>query len=383
LNYNGITYLPIGERPFEKYTLTFQNGNDILREFWPAEIKGIDPEGTLFEKDSGKKLSYDADVEIDKEYYLLTRRYMYVKSYDNIRIQKLVQKRFGLEAWTLYEVSASTFNEDAARFYLDFHCRLTDCPVSLRPVWPLFVEGNYFVKHNQSRMFVLVEGNVAAIRTFPTATVHRLNQNESQPKLYEVRCSNRQQLISVGRTQTLQYTYFWKELLDKVGSHPQISVTDLSGVEVAPGETDTLPRNKTLCFQSSFDGELVISYHGRVADRRKMSADQYIELDGLSYGFSVQAVIGLDVIWEVDFKKPQSVSANDEIDMLKQITHVSGATIPIPHSLRNILAGMSQYPQICQWIQKRIKIGTINEQSYRRLQKAYRYMNMHRKRDAL
>lgn len=71
LNYNSITYLPIGEFPFEKYIISFRNGNDKLHDFWPAEIKGIDPEGTLFEKDSGKKVLYDADVEIKKEYYLL------------------------------------------------------------------------------------------------------------------------------------------------------------------------------------------------------------------------------------------------------------------------------------------------------------------------
>ena len=145
LNYDSITYLPIGERPFEKYTLSFQNGNDKLREFWPAEIKGIDPEGTLFEKVSGKKLSYDADVEIGKEYYLLKRGYIYRKSFSSVRIQEIMQKRIGWETWSLYVVSASAFNEDAARFYLDFHCRLTDHPISLQPVWPLFVEGNYIV----------------------------------------------------------------------------------------------------------------------------------------------------------------------------------------------------------------------------------------------
>lgn len=54
LNIDRITYLSIGERPFEKYTLSFQNGSDKLREFWPNEVNGIDPEGTLFEKESGK-----------------------------------------------------------------------------------------------------------------------------------------------------------------------------------------------------------------------------------------------------------------------------------------------------------------------------------------
>ena len=61
-----------------------------------------------------------------------------------------VRKRFGLQTWSLYVVSASAFNEDAARFYRNFHCRLTDHPVSLQPVWPLFVEGKYIIRHNQN-----------------------------------------------------------------------------------------------------------------------------------------------------------------------------------------------------------------------------------------
>lgn len=114
LNYDSITYLPIGERPFEKYTLSFQNGNDKLREFWPAEIKGIDPEGTLFEKVSGKKLSYDADVEIGKEYYLLKRGYIYRKSF-------LAEKHMSLDT-----VPAAVFLED---FLDSFKNYLASCSV--------------------------------------------------------------------------------------------------------------------------------------------------------------------------------------------------------------------------------------------------------------
>ena len=194
-----------------------------------------------------------------------------------MRIQEIMQKRIGWETWSLYVVSASAFKEDAARFYLDFHCRLTDHPISLQPVWPLFVEGNYIVKHNQNSMYMLIEGNVAAVKTFPSVTVRQLNYNSSQSKLYEVFCSGRQQLISAGRTQALQYTYLWKEPLDQVGLHPEVSVTDITGAEVDPGETDTLPHNKTLRFKSTFDGELIIFNNNRVVDKRKLSADKYIE----------------------------------------------------------------------------------------------------------
>ncbi len=383
LNYDGITYLPIGERPFEKYTLRFQNGSNNLHEFWPKEIKGIDPEGTLFEKTSGKKLTYDADVEIEKEYYLLKRGYFYGKAYKSIRVQEITKKQFGWEIWTLHVVSASAFSEDAARFYLEFHCRLTEHPVSLQPIWPLFVEGTYIIKHSQGSMYMLVEGNVASVKTFPSATVRRLNDRAAQPKLYETLCSGRQQLISAGRTQALQYTYFWKESLNQTGSPPEIFVTELSGSEIAPGETTVLPHNKTLLFKSTFDGEVIISRNSCVVDKRKITADKPLELDGISYGISVQVMIGLDIVWEIDFKKKQSIIPNEEAEILRQIMNVSGATIPAPHSLRNILVGMHRYPRICQWIWKCIKDGTVNEQSYRRLQEVYRSITANRQGDEL
>lgn len=382
LNPESITYLPIGERPFEKYMLDFKNGNNKLRVFWPAEINGIDPEGTLFEKSSGKKLTYDADVEVEKEYYLLKRGCSILKHYGSIRIQEIVQKQFGWEYWTLYVVSASAFSEEAARFFLDFHCRLTDHPVSLQPVWPLFIQGNYIVKHSQDSMYMMVEGNAATVKTFPSADVCQLNHNTPDHKLYEVHCSSRQQLISAGRTQALQYTYFWKEPLNRVGVGPEISVIDLSGSEVESGESNTLPYNQTLLFKSTFDGELIIS-NNRVVDKRKIFADKQLELNDLSYGVCVQVVIGLDVIWKISFKRRQVSLIDDESKILKLISNASGVFIPTPHSLRNILSGMSRYPRICKWIRKCIKEGTINEQSYRKLQDVYRNMNTNNQGDKL
>lgn len=375
LNCDSITYLPIGGRPFENYTLSFQNGSRKLREFWPAEIEGIDPKGTLFEKVSGKKLMYDDDVEIRKEYYLLKRDDFFSSSRSSIRIRRISQKNYGKEIWTLYVVSASVFNEDAARFYLDFHCRLTDHPVSLQLVWPLFIKGKYLVKHNQNYMYILVEGNTTAVKAFPSANIHSLSKGASQSKLYKIFCSNRQQLICAGRTQALQYTYFWREPLKQEGTPPEVSVIDLAGNEIAAGVTSVLPRNKTLCFKSEFDGELIISNNRHVVDKRKISSDKIVELGELTYGLCVQVVIGLDIVWQIEFRKQQNYVVNDEISILKQIINVSGREIPVPHSLRNILAGMSQYPQICQWIRKCIKKGTIDERSYRQLQYTYRSMN--------
>ena len=95
LNCDSIHISPSVKGHLKKYTLSFKNGSDTLREFWPTEINGMDPEGTLFEKTSGKKLTYDADVEIEKEYYLLKRGYFHNKPYSSIQIQEIAQKQFG------------------------------------------------------------------------------------------------------------------------------------------------------------------------------------------------------------------------------------------------------------------------------------------------
>lgn len=378
IDFDSITYLPIGEQPSEKYTLTFHNSDDALHDFWPAEIIGVDPRGTLFAKASGIKLPPDADVEIEREYYLLKRGNVPPHACPYMRIQKVAQKRVSFDVWTLYVVSASAFNEDTARFYLDFHCRLTDHPVSLQPVWPLFVEGKYLIKHNQNCLYMLVDGNASSVKTFPLAKNHWIFNDSSQSKLYKIQCADRQQLISAGRAQVLQYAYFWKEPLLQEGILPEVPVTDLSGAVVAPGEVSTLPPSKTLCFKVPFDGELVVSKSQRIIERRKLPAGQCAEFDEISFGLTIQVIVGLDIVWQIYFKKSQSAITEEESRLLEQIEKASGALIPVPHALRNILTGMKGYPKICHWIRCCLRNGTIHEQSYRILQNTYLKLSTNR-----
>lgn len=403
LNIDSITYISVGEIPCETYTLKFSRGNEALCEFWPKEIKGIDPHGTLFEKKTltgdnhnfyGKKLPYDADVEIEKEYYLLRRGDCdFKKSNDpSIRFQEILQKQMPIngELWILKEISASTISKGASEFFLNYHCRLTDHPVSLQPIWPLFVKSNSVIKHNQDSMYVLAQGNVAAVKTFPPAVkIAQVNSNTSPQKLYKVPCTqNKQFVLSAGRTQALKYTYFWQEALNQENQEkwknwlPEVSVTDLNNAEVAAGESFVLPPKNILrfSFKSPFFGELLTLNNdtNQVVDKQKIPARSNFKKDELAYGLSLQVIIGFDVIWQIDFKKPQPITSPDDSALLKYITSVSGITIPAPHSLRNMLVGMKDYPQIAQWIRQCIKSSTINEQAYRRLQQTFRSITVKR-----
>ncbi|MPM20010.1 hypothetical protein SDC9_66437 [bioreactor metagenome] len=384
LNFDSITYLSIGEQPYENYTISFLNGFDKLFDFWPKVVKGIDSDGTLFEKSTGKMLNYDSDVEINKEYYLLMRNSLNnIKSKSCMRIQKITQKKINKDVWNLYSVTCTAYEEVSAKFFLNFHCRLTDHPVSLQPVWPVFVEDSLVVKHNQDSMYILVSGNATSVHTFPTAAVRSFTFNSSQSKLYEIRCSSRQQLISTGRTQALQYTFFWKEQLVKENSLNEVIITDLTGVDLPCGEINELPLEKTIRIKLPFDGEIIVVQNNREVDKRKVDAVRAVELSNLKYGLTVQIYIGLDCVWQAIFKKKQESNRNDEEILLKQIVHASGVYIPIPHSLRNIMNGMRQYPHIISWIKGCIMEGQIREQAFRRLQEMYRSININRQGDKL
>ena len=153
------------------------------------------------------------------------------------------------------------------------------------------------------------------------------------------------------------------EPLDQAGSIPEVVVTDPEGEAVPPGETSILPRQRTLRIKTAYDGEFVIRNDNCILDKRRIAADKTLEIDGLEFGFCVEVVIGHDTVWQADFRKQQSFDESDENEIIRQLTHVSGAAIPAPHSLRNILIGMKRYPLVCQWIRKCMKDGTINEQA--------------------
>lgn len=376
-NYDGITYLSIGDKPFETYHLSFHNGTEKLSEFWPKEIKGIDAEGTFFEKTSGKMLTNDSDVEIGKEYYLLKKECLEVRnSSSGITIREVSSKRVFRDTWFMYSVAASEFNEGAARFFLNYHCRLTEQPISLQQVWPLFVEGSYAIKHNQNNSVLLVKGNASSLKTFPTATT-TIAKISCHPTIYEVHCSDRMQLISVGRTKVLQYTYFWKESIGTESLAPEIKVTDISGSTVESGKVDVLPKDGLLMFNSPYDGELVVSRNGCISDKYKILANQVLELDTVTWGVNVRFCVGLDCLWETSYQKGcTSITTEHDEAILKYIASGNRNMIPSPHSLRSIAIGFKRYPKVFSWITRCIKEEKIDSLSYRRLQIVYRSSKM-------
>ena len=157
-----ITYVSIGGMPYPEYQIKLNRGKRSVFSCWPELIRGIDPNGTLFDGKTRKELPYDADVQVGASYYLL-RTNGTQTACSSISLEHIFTSG---RCWSLYKISARVFDEDAARFFLELHCRLTDQPISIQPIWPVYRKGPYAIHHNSEKVVFHIRGDVTA-KSYP------------------------------------------------------------------------------------------------------------------------------------------------------------------------------------------------------------------------
>ena len=368
LNAEGITYLSIGNVPSERYSIEITGASESISQFWPKTIAGIDSTGTVFDASTGKKLVYDADVAVGKKYYLLRRGTLYGRMGSHVTYEEISRQSISWETWHVYEVTANDYDEASARFFLDYHCRLTEQPISIQPVWPVYVENPYVVKHNQKSIVMHLTGNAPTTQVFPYAPVRSYPcENGSVIEIY---CNSRQQLISAGRTKALQYTYFWKEPLSQITEKPAATVTDIHDALIEGGEKHELPERRFLRVTVPYDGVLTIKQDEFLLEKRKLHANTSMEVDGIAWNTELVICVGLDVVWKALFyKEKASENSEDEAAILHKFESYKGAQMLIPHTMGCLVSKLSGYPRIRQWLYKCIRSGHMSERAYRELQR--------------
>ncbi len=367
LNDSGITYLAIGNVPSECYTIELTGTSDAVHHFWPSSVAGIDPEGTVFDAATGKKLVYDADVVVGKKYYLLQKCQLKDSYAAHVTYTKVSRQVVLWEHWYIYEVVANDYDKVSAEFFLDYHCRLTERPISIQPVWPVYVESPYVIKHNQKRIVMHLTGDAPTMRVFPYAAVEKYPCMTGS--VIEINCNNRQQLISAGRTKALQYTYFWKEPLNQVTDKPVATITDLYDGPVESGEQHKLPDRKILRIIIPYDGQLTIRRDEVLVEKRKLNANVPIEVDNIVWNTELVLRVGLDVIWRAWFCKERKLQCSvDEARVLRRLTSYAGTQISVPHTIGGLAARFSDYPLLRKWIYKCIRSEYMSMRAYHELQ---------------
>ena len=363
-NNNIITYLPIGSIPYETYEVI---SSDILATYWPRRVKGISREGCLFDSQNGKMLTTDSDVLVKKEYYFLTTRQL-SNRYASISFSLLHETRSGWIVWRLYLIEATELDQEAAKFFLSLHYRLTDSPLKVNPIWPLHIKTPYVIKHPDDFLIIHSYGRrEKKITTFPYAPVRSLPCSK-YGQISKVDCNGRQQLISSGRANVLQYLYFWRESLDQSGEAVKIQVQDINGNTVLPGTNDSLPSRGIIKVIIPYDGKVVIRRNGVVVDRREISSQIICTIDDIDFGTEIEILVGLDTVWSASFSKVSetTLSTKDAL-IVSVLSSFQGNEIPISHRYGSLIPKLGQYPYTKRWLYQAIRRGSAPEKALKYL----------------
>ncbi len=359
---DAVNYLYVGKNPSRQYSIRVHNASKNIELYWPSIIAGVDPEGTMFDAESGKKLPVDADVVINKAYYLLTRNRIYT-SYPGVDIREIYEGHKNGQYIRVYRVEAKAYSERSACFFLDHHCRLTEHPVKIQPIWPVYADSPYLIKHNRKEMYLHIAGE-AELHLFPTASSRVFPC--SNGKIAGITVNNKQQFISVGRTQVLKYKYFWQEPIQKPLSEHTVNVVDKRNNTVVSGVTDRLPEDRIIRCTLPYDGTVVIKEKGIIKGKRSVKADEQTTINNINWGTSVTVFMGLHPVWEASFEKAISESQGED-ELLSKLRACSGNMVDVPHSFGSFAHYFKNYPKIRQWIYQCVRQGRMPEKALKLL----------------
>ena len=140
----------------------------------------------------------------------------------------------------------------------------------MQPIWPPCIQSPYVIKHDQDHLFLHVRGTSDILtRMFPAISYRRFQCPLESSAMLFINCSGREQLVSVGRANVLQYTYLWRESFDKASAVPSVETRDIKGNKLEGGLQNRLPAQNLLLIKPAFAGTVIIKVHN--AYHRKTS----------------------------------------------------------------------------------------------------------------
>lgn len=358
LNRDSITYLYVGNIPAEKYCITYPIESSKLGSYWPSVAEGVSREGSLFDAISGKKLPEDADVIVNHPYYLVTtHNLLHISSYQNMNI-KIVCQTSGdwYNRWNVYLVEARSLDEGPARFFLEYHARLTDQPVKLFPVWPEYIEMPYRILHKSQAIWLYMKGEGVKSKVFPYAYVYPYNLIDNASLLY-FNCNERQQLVSSGRAKVLKYMYLWKDDFSGIRAEKKYAdVKDVHGELFEPGEHLVTPDKGKIDVILPADGCIEVEdLDGYILNKCLVDANQVVTVENLQQNTKINIYCGLDKIWQASIIRKEQVEKKNDTDFIRKLDSFRGDEVPIPHALGGIVNNLSDRDELRAWIKCQIR----------------------------
>lgn len=239
----GTTYLNIGETPSREYNLEYINAAADLVKFWPSKVPGISSSGSFFDERTGQILPSGAKAYFGDSYYLLQSKPLGDPP-TGLEVSEVLRTKTGsLATWYLYKIQIKRFSEITAKFFLKYAIFLTEHPTKFYPIWPAYIKEPYFIYHNSDQFFFYFDGDDAELRAYP-ASENLINSTTG--RLYKLYARNREQLVAIGKSGALGFSYLIRQPLNRKVVLPSIEVSDYDGNVLDGDSCVKLPKFKSI-----------------------------------------------------------------------------------------------------------------------------------------
>lgn len=359
LNEDKITCLDVKNIPLESYSITLKPEISELNFYWSEKVEGVNSYGTLFDAKTGRKILYDADIKVNTKYLLLVTEG--VSPLKGVTVKTLVHKNFDDKKWRLYEVEATELSEEAAKFFLNYHCRLTEKPISITPIYPVHTQDDDIIYCNSDRIFFYFSGS-AKIKFFPANKIF-YSAKKDNVQLIEIEIDKRHQMAAIGRTQPLQYLYIWKDLPNFEIKPPKIKVTDIKENPIASGVYHKLPKDSILQVSADFDFQIIVSQNNVIKKKIFQKGGNCSDVL-VSFGTAIKIFQGLDCFFEISYERETKGNLQADEELFLKLERGGGRKIKIPHTLGSFTDKLKDYPKVKSWLYKSIRAGFVSEESY-------------------
>ena len=368
INSIGITYLDVGNRPSRVYGIEYVQPSIGLKKFWPTKVPGIDPSsGALFDKESGKLLPVGSKAYVGKPYYLMQRgRLCFHRDIDAKEIAHFQVGAF--EWWYLYEISSQCFSERSAQFFLQRSIFLSEIPLEFYPIWPVYVTDPYFIYHEHAEMFFYLAGTYADLNSYPVTSEFLVPKSEptQNGKLVKLFAPNKEQLLSLGTSGALGFSYLLKQALNMNCTAPSITVADYNGNVLEQDRYTKIPKAKGITISASFDGKVLLFQKGKIQEVLPLAGGEIATIDPISLDMEIRIYQGCDCVRTLAFQR-ENLSRdgeNSDKDLVAKLSGCREDLISISHSFGAIAEKLKNYPKTKQWIYKVIRQGTLPRTAY-------------------
>lgn len=355
----GTTYLNVGSIPSQVYRVEYVNANSELKRFWPNKITGINTTGSFFDGRTGQILQSGGKAYSGNPYYLLQRYPLYSYHTDIEATEVARTQANPFTTWYLYKIRIKKFSAFSAKFFLKYAIFLTEKPTKFYPIWPAYVQDPYFIYHNSAEFYFYLCGDDAELKSYPAAA--NVLSTEGG-RLYKLYTREREQLVSLGKSGALGFSYLIKRPLSKKALLPVITISDQSGNILSEECYTKLPKSKCISVSCLYDGKAVFQRKGKTEYIYKLSAEQSLTIDRLSFDTDIHFYQGCDHIRSIHFVREKAnidVLALDAA-LVKELNSWAGPMIPITHAVGSFSSKLTKYPQTQRWLRTALRCGKIS-----------------------